>query len=74
MTSAIEVLTPYASFDTMSREIGQNGGSWFDFDRNTIIIAHQSMGGATDLIQFKEHMSATVDIPANIAQTGDTIS
>lgn len=68
------VYTPYASFSTMSRTIGTNGGSWYIGNYiGTEILGDQTMGGATGLIQLRGQMEAQIIIPGDIAQDGDTV-
>lgn len=69
------VTTPYASFESMSREIKANGGSWYINSADGSTIApHQSMGGATDLIALKWNMRAQIDVPSDIAKKGDNVA
>jgi hypothetical protein len=74
MTSNSPIDTPYASFNTASREVSSNGGAWYSLDSAMTVIPHQSMGGATDLFQLTGIMQARVVIPRDVAQIGDKIN
>jgi hypothetical protein len=69
-----EVNTPYASFNAASHELASNGGAWYTSRYiPSIITPHQSMSGMTDLIRLTGYMEASVVIPNDLVQAGDTI-
>jgi hypothetical protein len=69
-----KVNTSYASFSTASRELASNGGAWYTYDYlPSTAIPHQTMGGMTDLIELSGVMFASIIIPSEVAQIGDTV-